>query len=71
MMDITFLLFLRQGPVSVLCEPSMDLNRAEAFQWACTHPPALDSLGWRIIPLSTNGSWSFIVEEFHGPDTDR
>lgn len=62
---------LRYGPSKVLSLPALELDRAGAFNWACSNPPPADWQGLRIIPLSDDGVWSLIVEEYRGPDSNR
>lgn len=70
-MDIIFDILLCHGPQRVISLPSLAMNRADAFHWVCSHPPPAEWRGFRIIPLSSNGDWSLLVEDYRGPDSDR
>lgn len=71
MMDIAFQVILIPTVERVISEPSLDMSLADAFQWICVHPPASDWVGLRVIPRTSNGCWSLLVEEYRGPATDR
>lgn len=71
MMDIAFQLILSHDNERVMSEPTLMTSRADTFQWICDHPPAPGWLGLRIIPHNANGCWSMLLEDYHGPETDR
>ncbi|KZP10193.1 hypothetical protein FIBSPDRAFT_899891 [Athelia psychrophila] len=70
-MNLACQVTLRYGPSKVLPSPALELNRADAFHWACSNPPPADWRGLRITPLSDDRVWSLIVEEYRGPHADR
>lgn len=71
MMNMVFDIFLSNAAQRVQHLPSMPMDREEAFQWVSPHPPDSDWRGFRLIPLSNQGVWSLLLEEYRGPESNR